>query len=50
MNPIVFLGLYAFVGGLALSSTRAIRKALAWEQWRHRPRKRGHTTTAEPHA
>ncbi|MGA8634406.1 MAG: hypothetical protein WB805_06065 [Candidatus Dormiibacterota bacterium] len=50
MNPIVFLGLYAFVGGLALSSTRAIRKALAWEQWRHRPRKRGRTTATEPHA
>jgi hypothetical protein len=50
MNLIIFFGLYALVCGLVVGSPWCIRKALAWEQWRTRPRKKGRTTAAEPHA
>jgi hypothetical protein len=39
VNPIIFIGLYGLEYGFLFSSGWCIRKAVAWEQWRHRPRK-----------
>ena len=41
VNPIVFIGLYGLDYGFLFSSGWCIRKAVAWEQWRNRPRKKG---------
>ena len=41
VNPVVFIGLYGLVYGFLFSSGWCIRKSVAWEQWRHRPRKKG---------
>lgn len=40
VNPIIFIGLYALEYGFLFSSFWCIRKAVAWEQWRNRPRKK----------
>lgn len=41
VNPVIFIGLYGLEYGCLFSSGWCIRKAVAWEQWRNRPRKRG---------
>lgn len=41
LNPMIFIGLYGLQYGFLFSSGWCIRKAVAWEQWRNRPRKRG---------
>jgi hypothetical protein len=41
VNPIIFIGFYGLVYGSLFSSGWCIRKAVAWEQWRNRPRKKG---------
>ena len=41
VNPIIFIGLYGLEYGFLFSSGWCIRKAVAWEQWRNRPRKKG---------
>jgi hypothetical protein len=40
VNFITFIGLYGLEYGFLFSSGWCIRKAVAWEQWRNRPRKR----------
>src|SRR4029077_9306794 len=40
LNVIAFLGLYGLEYGSLFGSGWCIRKAVAWEQWRNRPRKR----------
>ncbi|HXC79895.1 MAG TPA: hypothetical protein VNU19_22915 [Candidatus Acidoferrum sp.] len=40
VNPILFTGLYGLEYGFLASSGWCIRKAVAWEQWRNRPRKK----------
>jgi hypothetical protein len=41
VDLMTFLGLYGLEYGSLVSSGWCIRKAVAWEQWRNRPRKRG---------
>jgi hypothetical protein len=41
VNFITFIGLYGLEYGCLFGSGWCIRKAVAWEQWRNRPRKRG---------
>jgi hypothetical protein len=45
VTPIIFIGLYGLDYGFLFSSGWCIRKAVAWEQWRNRPRKKGRKST-----
>jgi len=48
-NPIAFFGLYGLEYGLLMGSVWCVRKAPAWEQWRHRPRKKAGKAPQDGH-